>query len=427
MLLASRGANVATRALKLPKPPNINPSQVNASRAIHIPTSTLQNRISPASLKQSARTLLSRFFSHITPNPNAAPIRLLSRAAYNTSAPAHATIKQSLSLPARFALGVGPKPLGTPFMPRSPVLVSRSVANVGLGTARNFSSARPVFQNIVQNVPVAARAFCEVDLNDVGSKTGVRARRGTARHVIKAQKKQSSKLEKTKRTPLSPATISALIEESLSRSREFEETDEMLAYSHYFSVAPEEPFTTTLVIPLAPEGARAPLPPDPFTSTYDIITDTHIAYSRHSIRVAALFRRLDAANVWERGAQCIAMGEGEEGVARKLLVKFDGWSEDTLRGVLGEAGTGWCEVVCVPKYPALRYGGEFVMPAVDSQYLFSSGYASHFLSGTTTPVDYGGDIEGHSDGDGSWTQSFTLSDPDSGIRMGFSSAFEERL
>ncbi|KAJ7744661.1 hypothetical protein B0H16DRAFT_1727223 [Mycena metata] len=37
------------------------------------------------------------------------------------------------------------------------------MTHVGLGTARNFSSGRPLFQQLADNVPIADRAFYEAD------------------------------------------------------------------------------------------------------------------------------------------------------------------------------------------------------------------------------------------------------------------------
>lgn len=414
MLLASRGANAVARVLKpkIPRPL----TKVKAAANIHIPTATLQqvSLSAPTSIRiQTAKTAITRLLHNVLPRP--ATFRAnpsFTRAAHTS------TIRQSLSLPTRFALGGSRPPLGTPFMPRSPDLVSRSVANVGLGTARQFSSARPVFQNLVQNVPIAARAFCEVDLDlGLNDKVDMKRRRAMIRRAVKAQKKQALQTKST----VSSVDFSSLVESTTP----IEETDEMLAFSHYFSVAPEEPFTTTLIVPLAPEGARAPLPLTAESSTYDIIAGTHVAYSRHSVRVAALFRRLDVANVWERGAQCAAIGG--DGVVSALVVRFEGWSEDTLRGVLGEAGRGWCRVESVPTYPAIRpvEESEYVMPVIDfaasfyadEQYALGSGRSD--FSGITTPDSSHEDSDGSSDA--SWTQSLM----DSSIR--FSSSFEDRL
>jgi hypothetical protein len=55
--------------------------------------------------------------------------------------------------------------MGAPRLPCPPT-VPRSITQVELGTARNFTTGRPILQNIadnVHNVPVASRALLEAD------------------------------------------------------------------------------------------------------------------------------------------------------------------------------------------------------------------------------------------------------------------------
>lgn len=92
---------------------------------------------------------------------------------------------RSLSLPSRVALRQQhygrqqTRAFGAPqYLPRGPYTTNalphgpHAVANIGLGTARNFSSGRPVFQNLVQNVPIVARALNEAgdNIDDVKRK-----------------------------------------------------------------------------------------------------------------------------------------------------------------------------------------------------------------------------------------------------------------
>ncbi|KAF9505809.1 hypothetical protein BS47DRAFT_1270317, partial [Hydnum rufescens UP504] len=142
---------------------------------------------------------------------------------------------------------------------------------VGLGTARNFSSGRPVFQNLVQNVPVAGRALFEVDF-DVKTKKDNLKRRNLAKKTKASQARRKDMLMLISRTPTS-GFFPASFPESLS--------------------PPMEPFITTLSIPLSPMVTRAPLGASPELSTRALIFSVHNSYSDHSIRVASLFRRLD--------------------------------------------------------------------------------------------------------------------------------------
>jgi hypothetical protein len=49
-----------------------------------------------------------------------------------------------------------------------PPSIPCSIAQVGLGTARNFTTGHPIFQSIndkIHNIPVTSRAFLEADVN----------------------------------------------------------------------------------------------------------------------------------------------------------------------------------------------------------------------------------------------------------------------
>jgi hypothetical protein len=104
--------------------------------------------------------------------------------------------------------------------------------------------------------------------------------------------------------------------------------------------------STTLLIPLAPTPtSRVPLA---HTFAYDQhpllpfleISALRVSAERHAARVRALFEQLDAACAWDKGATCDALG-GARG-AGVLRVRFAGWSAHAVRGILGEAATGWC-------------------------------------------------------------------------------------
>jgi hypothetical protein len=69
-------------------------------------------------------------------------------------------IQQTFSMQARQAVG---RPFGAYHIPKAPGFTPRSVSQVGLGTARSFHSSRPLFQNLVDNAPIALRAFTEAD------------------------------------------------------------------------------------------------------------------------------------------------------------------------------------------------------------------------------------------------------------------------
>lgn len=225
--------------------------------------------------------------------------------------------------------------MGSPRLPRPPA-VPRSIAQVGLGTARNFTTGRPIFQNIadkIHNIPMASRAFLEAGLE-------TRTKDDDSLRAFKAEKKPKRRsrpesLVRPNRVEFHPAAATRRGDDESAATTEFDK---------YF-VPPRVPdVSTTLLIPLVPTPtARMPL-----SLSYDRhpliplmeLSALHVDTERHASRVKALFEQLDAAQVWDKGAKCEAYG-GVRG-AGVLRVHFSGWSAHAVRGVLGEAATGWC-------------------------------------------------------------------------------------
>ncbi|KAH8824701.1 hypothetical protein DL96DRAFT_1614775 [Flagelloscypha sp. PMI_526] len=349
---------------------------------------------------QESRHFLAKFFSHLT----APGIGHQSYPSFNHVVRRSVTNHSALPL----------RTLGRQtFLPRAPA-IPRSVTQVGLGTARQFSSARPIFQNLVQNTPVAARAFCEADI-DVKSSKKAHKKSSKAKKAAKG-KKVSYKVKDLK--------VPALLSDSTSRA------SEMDVYFH----VPISSVTTSLHIPLAPTPTeRTPLRERPVRGEGSFLplsslASIHITHEMHTTRVASLFSRLDAANVWGKGVTCSAyshLARGQ-GVATILKVEFVGWSKAEVRAVIGESGTGWCaleehrstesrdsviidgpgsgydsdasdtssmlsgimgdescfsEVESVPSTPPIDPSGSFVLPTLD----FSSSFIESIQSTPPTP------------------------------------------
>ncbi|KAF7289194.1 hypothetical protein MIND_01380600 [Mycena indigotica] len=305
MQLASHGARAAARqapsgARGLHVPP-----------AFRLPRTTLSQR-----LLTQTRTLLSRFVGHLT----APGIGTNTASVARSFHAANPSIHQRLSFGARHALS---RPLQPTFLPRAPV-VQRTVAQVGLGTARKFSTGQPIFQHLAENVPVVGRAFYEADW-DLKMRQEMNAMRLPS-------KKSSTKKTNEMAKPLSkPKTIIA------------DKQDEM---EIYFATPVIPAITTYLLVPLAPTPtSRAPLPEFPAGRLpLRSLLDIHDSHETHSLRVSSLFHRLDIADVWTRGAVCSAYSSssGPDGVCTVLKIEFVGWSKAAVRGVIGESGTGWC-------------------------------------------------------------------------------------
>jgi len=338
MQLASYGTRgLPTRYLSRIINPGINNINGTAARSIHI--APLSRAAAPGTAQkvvQQTRNIISRFFAHLTaPGLRAPPTSFptVARSLHTASKTGIQGIHANLSLPARYALSRGP------FLPRAP-MVPRTMTQVGLGAARNFSSTRPIFQNLVHNVPIAGRAFWEADLDF----------HGKPRHEwMKFGKENSKKQEKTNEMIKAPSPLFTVKPESTASVTTVSDS----AFEHYFPAPRSAGLTTYLLIPLAPTPTtRHPLSASPLSrSRRDAerlllipeIAALHTSHTTHTLRVSSLFARLDAGNVWDKGVECDTYGDSQ-GVCMILRVSFTGWSAAEVRSVIGESGTGWCEL-----------------------------------------------------------------------------------
>ncbi|KAH9934983.1 uncharacterized protein B0H18DRAFT_1114803 [Fomitopsis serialis] len=313
----------------------------NHTRSIHIPSIPRPNVGQPTSTAQAVfkqtRHLFSRFVAHLTtPGISRLPgsVPATGRSLYNGPTQMR-SIQQGLSSSARFTLS---RPLQLPRLPKAPA-VPRGVSQVGLGLARNFSTGRPVFQNLVENVPITGRALWEADWDTRMRKEQEKMR--MRKSVKGKQSKKSKEMLRPRETKKATKVVTAVEE----READLE---------HYFPAAPlENPEVTThLLIPLAPVVASAREPRLPLSASpanhpllpVQVLANMHGAHTTHSLRVSSLFARLDASRVFESPhVKCEAHGD-PLGLATLLEVTFDGWDEKRVRSVLGEAGQGWCTV-----------------------------------------------------------------------------------
>jgi hypothetical protein len=267
---------------------------LSTSRSIHIPAFTPHQTSSAPSTAQrifsQTRTFFSRFASHLTAPgfthssvTAPAPVHaqsLLRPVHYHSSAQ---SIKAGFSLPVKHALY---RPLSAPRLPRPPV-VSPNVTHVGLGTARAFHSGRPIFQNMVDNVPIATRALWEAEWD-------VKMKKKTARKMRRASEMVTPKSQEM----LKPKPQSIVTE----TQREQADASELEVY---FPLEPTPAVATHILVPLAPTPtARLPLSSRTAGSTahpllqIPELSSIHYSHHLHSLRVSTLFARLDAANVW---------------------------------------------------------------------------------------------------------------------------------
>ncbi|KAG7086461.1 hypothetical protein E1B28_002413 [Marasmius oreades] len=329
MQLSSHGPRGIPRVSKL----------LPSGRSIHIPAYLRVKPRAPSNISSSqrilsqTRTFITRFIGHLTtPGLQLSHASTLPHSVRAAAPGRMSTIQQRLSYPVRHALARPVQPL---FFPHAPTFASRSVAQVGLGTARNFHSGRSVFQNLVQNVPITGRALYEADWD-----IQIKRDRAVMKKVIQEGNK-SSKGEMLKPKNQTPSFTHAAPTESAVLT-----TQEMDKY--FTPIVPD--ITTYLLIPLAPTPtSRVPLDPNGSSGRHpllplSLLASTHNNHELHTLKVSSLFSRLDAANVWERGVVCSSYAShvDKEGVCTILKVEFTGWSIAEVRSIIGEAGTGWC-------------------------------------------------------------------------------------
>jgi hypothetical protein len=284
-----------------------------------------------------------------------APFHLPDSHPLHTSVLRGSTIQSRLSTAVRYSLKNNAlRRQANTFLPRGPGPVPPrfgGVAQVGLGTARNFGTARPIFQHLAENVPVAVRALYEADLDFELNKPNER-KRLVAPNVVKNTKE---KIKTFQKFPKYKANAEQ------TKPAEQQQSELLGEAEHYFSSVAVAPVTTYLLIPLAPTTlpSRPGSYQDPkLLPLLSYIGSLHESHATHSLRVSSLFTRLDQANVWARGVRCSAYSHGpahrkqpeaseggdpsEEGVCTILEVEFVGWSKAEVRGIIGESGTGWC-------------------------------------------------------------------------------------
>lgn len=359
------------------------PHNVHLHTLVRPPASTTRGPINAVS------RILNRFISTaIARGPSRAAVRTFTRAVLQESGAHRPTsahsITQSLSYPARINVSptlLRPHAFARIYIPKAPTTISGGLSrgpgatvSVGFGSARSFSSGagRPLFQNLVQNVPIAIRAISEVDLDTklCGERRKIQMNR--------ENKKSSSNIQKrlvlsSDRNGVSNAKMTTIESSDLAANKD--------QYSHFFRpladepLRPSEAFTTILSIPLSPPISttitaqfRQPLPPyssidgidsNPWDGTpphlpIGISTafyDAHLAYDLHNQRVKTLFARLDAEAVWSRGATCSTLTEvawmstESSGPIRALEVRFEGWTRAMVLNMLENDNVlNWCDV-----------------------------------------------------------------------------------
>ncbi|CAE7153798.1 unnamed protein product [Rhizoctonia solani] len=313
-MLAFRGLHAVSRLLLGPK----FPTPGGAARGLRLKTQLAGKNHVLDAIRNLPNHIIAAFEA-----PAAGRFGEHSRSLHTIRSP---SITQRLSLPARLAVN---RPLAAPRLPKV-AAPPRSVTQVGLGTARNFSS-RPVFQHLVENVPIALRSTAELDL-DPRVRKSKGARIAGRPSATNKKKTHASRPKAPKPAVVAPEPASVL-------------SDIEAEFAHYFPAAASS-VTTVLTVPLQPSTTRSPLPePSEDASPLDLASfvPTMTSYQTHRHRVDTLFDRLTRADVWKRGASTSVYDTGS-GVADVIQVRFDGWTAADVKNILGHAGQGWCTI-----------------------------------------------------------------------------------
>ena len=278
----------------------------------HIPTGLTRNLFSRAqAVIQRNVPRLTRYLG--MPKPTAEPASL-NRMHHKMAQ----TIQDRMSLSTRMALS---RPLKAAGMPRPPML-PRPMHEVGLGTARKFSS-QSAFRHVVENTSITTRAFWEADWD---------LKAAEERKVLTKQTKKRSGT--SKRTPRTPRH--AVVPVTPASSHQEDSDDMSLYFAH-----PAEPSTATfLQIALA----STPSTTVPFSDANESLSllplrsllDNHAHFYARMQDVNEVFSRLDANDVWSRGVTAETWGD-TSGLCIELRVKFPGWSEQDVRELLGSS------------------------------------------------------------------------------------------
>lgn len=233
-----------------------------------------------------------------------------------------------------------------------PQAVPRSTNQVGLGSARNFSSSRTVFENVVNNAPLGLRVFGDDEFLDM------RALKRDMKQACLKQQKQEAHMGKGK----------GRLVDSMNTASSFLRFKSKRTPSHideYFPIdmqalALNKP-SVQLLLPIAPAQDKAY-----FLSINEEAEDSrffsamlmsdlrllHDMYGRHHARMRNIIQKLEHAGSFE-----VDESTGQSSVRAVLdedrgciVVTFFGerWTMADVRQVLGYYQTGptpWFELV----------------------------------------------------------------------------------
>ena len=244
-------------------------------------------------------------------------------------------ILRNLSSTSKFSLAHSP--VSRVYLPRGPQGFNnvgyRGLAQeIGLGTARTFSTGRTVFHYVIEkNASIGVRAFLEMDAG-----TDLRTVQVSRTHARKSGRKAK---KETKRVVFPPKPV-------VVKTKEEE-------IAQYFKQGEPDVVTYLQVALAATPSARMPFA----ASTDGSIDSTRLLPLRAMLNiqqqfhassqfVSSLFGRMDAHDVGNspRGRVTVESWGDLRGLCTELRIRFEGWSEEDVRalfaGLLTDEGTG---------------------------------------------------------------------------------------
>ncbi|KAL7416170.1 hypothetical protein BDY24DRAFT_439381 [Mrakia frigida] len=323
------------RPFSLPRPPPPPPPAAAAarSRPPSLPLSALR------SLAQHLVSSSKRLFS-TQPVAGAAPLKhthlpsdLASRIRVGRGTlPGFGGFHHSSSA-GRF--GPGGLGRGGPMGPGVRGAFSRGVGNVGLGTARGYASmARPLFDGVVGNTPLALRALANA-LEDQAE--NLKAPHRSLHHSSKSSSSSSAKKQRLSAHPYLKSSFkkvpTVVVEESASDDHTYFFTP---SPSHTLPVAASPSSTTTLFLPFSLNSTTHTFPPSHYPSLSHLASTHREAYQTHAQRVEGLIKLMEEKGVFlNAGVREEEVKDWEEEVLGVKVV-FEGRSEEEVRVILGE-------------------------------------------------------------------------------------------
>lgn len=300
------------------------------SSTAHAPPTRYNAAANAQRILQSTRTALSNVIEHLVgPAGYLHPVEgvSLARAYERTSRP----LVNGLSPSARYALG---RPMGRPFLPRAPG-IQRGMHDVGLGSARQFSTGRTVFHHVVENTSITTRAFLEADW-DTSLKREQAMRNKRRQRKGKENKITSSSTLRLQPTPKKVSLVESVVDETEDLARFFPITSTTSPVVTYLQVALAPTPTARLPYSVAQSDHRL-LP-------LRALLSAQSTFQSQASYVSRLFERLDETQVWEKGA-CVETWGDSMGLCTELRVRFEGWTESEVRsmlyGVLDDYNDSW--------------------------------------------------------------------------------------